>query len=164
MSMWTQLRYASAWFLPSLCRKCTDFTAMHAAHVSRPGIFFSRSIITIPSAPLSANATTVLKDRWPSHRCHSKYKAGLLEPWKYSHSYARLVWWMEQKWVYTCIVKCQSHQNFLSPNGGSSIEALGQSAQSCMACGNLNTNQKMNVKKIYLFYIYLLQLHEFRSH
>jgi len=36
--------------------------------------------------------------------------------------------------------------------------------QSCMACGNLNTNQKMNMIKIYLFYIYLLQLHEFKSH
>jgi len=36
--------------------------------------------------------------------------------------------------------------------------------RSCMACGNLNTNQKMNMIKIYLFYIYLLRLHEFRSH
>jgi len=32
--------------------------------------------------------------------------------------------------------------------GGSSIEASGWSAQSCMACGNPNTNQRMRMIKI----------------
>jgi len=32
--------------------------------------------------------------------------------------------------------------------GGSSIEASGWSTQSCMACGNPNTNQRMRMIKI----------------
>jgi len=32
--------------------------------------------------------------------------------------------------------------------GGSSIEALGRSAQSCTACGNPNTNQRTRMIKI----------------
>lgn len=38
---------------------------------------------------------------------HSKYEAGLLKPWKYSDGYARLMRWMERKWVYSYIVDRQ---------------------------------------------------------
>jgi len=57
----------------------------------------------------AANQQDATRDEGLAKVIHSKYEAGLLKPRKCSHGYARLVRWMEQKWVYPCIVKCQSH-------------------------------------------------------
>lgn len=40
---------------------------------------------------------------------HSKYEAGLLKPWKYSHGYARLMRWMERKLVFSYVLDQHSH-------------------------------------------------------
>ena len=40
---------------------------------------------------------------------HTKYEAGLLKPWKYSHGYARLMRWMERKLVYSYILDRHPH-------------------------------------------------------
>ena len=51
VSLRTRPRCSPAQLFLSLCGKCTGFAAIHAAHALTPGIFFGRSVITIPVAP-----------------------------------------------------------------------------------------------------------------